>query len=60
VKADGYTFDKEYVEYDNSFALRSEFIYESVEQEIDSGRLTTLQIETSKFVAIDSLEVSET
>ena len=59
-KADGFTFDDKYVEHDNSFALRSEFIYESVEQEIDSGRLATLQIETSKFAAIDSLEVSET
>ena len=42
---------------DNKFVVPSTFVYESVEQEIDSGRMTILSIDSDSYVSIEEIEV---
>lgn len=42
---------------DNKFRVPSTFTYTSVEQPIDSGRMTVLSIDTDSYVSIEEIEV---
>ena len=56
-KEANYTFDNEHVDYTDSYALKTEYVYESTEKEIDSGRMISLVINTDDKASIEGLVI---
>lgn len=52
-----YTFDRELVNHTDSYSLKTEYIYESTEKEIDSGRMISLAINTEDKSSIEGLVI---
>lgn len=58
-RADKYEYDPDHVSTaDGQFALITAYSYESYEGQIDSGRLAVLEIPTSDFSQVESIEVT--
>lgn len=52
-----YTFDKKYVTYDDTFKLKSEYVYTSSLQEIDSGLLCSVTIQTDDKASVEGVTI---
>lgn len=56
-KAENYDFNSEYVTFENGFALRTKYEYNSVKQGIDSGNMCSILIITDDKASIEGMEV---
>lgn len=56
-KKDTYEYDEKYVLADESYKFNTEYIFNGAVQDIDSGKLEILDINTTQFSNIESLEV---
>ena len=56
-KADLYEYDKELISNNGKFAMKTEFLFTSSEQAIDSGKMCSVKIDTSKFASVQSIEL---
>lgn len=53
----GYIYNKMYVLLVDDFRLRTDYSYSIVEEEIDSGRMGSIQLDLTQFKTINNLEI---
>ena len=58
-KEANYTFDNEYIDSVDAYALRTEYEYVSTEKEIDSGRMISVSIKTDDKASIEGLVIEQ-
>ena len=56
-KANLYEYDKELISSNEIFAMKTEFLFTSSEQEIDTGKMCAVKIDISKFASVQSIEL---
>ena len=52
-----FVYNAMYVNTDTRFELQTEYSFTGVEQEIDQGRMSVIEIDTSQFERVDGIEV---
>ena len=56
-KRQKYSYNSKYVTDDDKFSLRTEYTFESTEQEIDTGRMCAVSVDVSDLASVQSVEV---
>lgn len=56
-KSEYYTYNTEYVENTDAFKLRTDYVFEGSEQTIDSGRMSEVNINFTKFASVESVVI---
>ncbi len=54
-KKNVYEYNNKYVKADDKFMLNTDYVYQSVEQTIDSGKMCVVSIDTLQFNSVDSI-----
>lgn len=57
-KAEFYQYNKQYVNTEDTFSLKTVYEYQSKEETIDSGKMVAVEIDLTVFASVVSLEVT--